>query len=269
MSGKTIASGAKRRALGATCCALAAAAVLTAVPIASAAVAAPTTTPPSGSAPGGPGAQSYLDVARKDCFGTARNTTSKVWFTVAGGVLSDVFSPNIEATNVNTVQYIVTDGQTFADLQQRNMTYSLSSPDRSGMVCQVTSTDAAHGFGQRRLQRNRLRPGEDSRGKPLQPGSGGARPRTPAGVGGRVGKPSRHHRGSSIQDSFSWAAIRLPAAGLLPQPRLRRDRIRARCASLPPCRPVGRPWSAGHNRCPAPARPFQTPLAARGGCPFP
>ena len=69
-----------------------------------------------------------------------------MWFTVAGGVLSDVFSPNIEATNVNTVQYIVTDGRTFADLQQRDMTYSLSSPDRSGMVCRVTSTDRTHGF---------------------------------------------------------------------------------------------------------------------------
>src|SRR5246127_343159 len=101
---------------------------------------------PGDAAPDGPGAQSYLDLARKDCFGTARNTTSKVWFTVAGGVLSDVFSPNIEATNVNTVQYIVTDGHSFADLQQRDMTYSLASPDRSGMVCQVTSTDKAHGF---------------------------------------------------------------------------------------------------------------------------
>ncbi len=37
-------------------------------------------------------------------------------------------------------------GSTFADLQQRDMTYSLSSPDPSGMVCQVTSTDRAHGF---------------------------------------------------------------------------------------------------------------------------
>ncbi len=97
-------------------------------------------------APGGPGATSYLDEARKDCFGTARNTTSKVWFTVADGVLSDVFSPSIENTNVSTVQYIVTDGRTFADLQQRDMTYSVRSLDRSGMVCQVTSTDAAHGF---------------------------------------------------------------------------------------------------------------------------
>ncbi len=99
-----------------------------------------------GSAPGGPGATSYLDVARKDCFGTARNTTSKVWFTVADGVLSDVFSPTIENTNVHTLQYIVTDGRTFTALQQRDMTYRVSSPDPSGMVCRVASSDRAHGF---------------------------------------------------------------------------------------------------------------------------
>ena len=142
MSGKIIVLGAMRRGLGALGCGLVAAVLTTGALATSTAGAAQ----PSGQAPGGPGAQSYLDVARKDCFGTARNTTSKVWFTVAGGVLSDVFSPNIEATNVNTVQYIVTDGHTFADLQQRDMTYSLSSPDPSGMVCQVTSTDRAHGF---------------------------------------------------------------------------------------------------------------------------
>jgi len=98
------------------------------------------------SAPGGPGTPSYLDVARKDCFGTARNTTSKVWFTVAGGVLSDAYYPTIESSNVKTLQYIVTDGKTFADLQERDMTYTVSAPDRSGMVCQVTSTDTKHGF---------------------------------------------------------------------------------------------------------------------------
>jgi glucan 1,4-alpha-glucosidase len=101
---------------------------------------------PSGAAPGGPGRQSYLDTSRKDCFGTARNTVSKAWYTVADGVLSDVYSPTIENTNVSTMQFIVTDGATFADLQQRNMTYTVSSPDPSGMVCQVTSTDSAHGF---------------------------------------------------------------------------------------------------------------------------
>ena len=49
--------------------------------------------PAAGTAPGAPGAMSHFDLARKDCLGTARNTHSKVWFTVAGGVLSDVYYP--------------------------------------------------------------------------------------------------------------------------------------------------------------------------------
>jgi len=144
MSTGTIGSGAiRRRLIGAgSICAV----VVLAAWLAAPALASPGAATPSGQAPGGPGATSYLDTARKDCFGTARNTTSKVWFTVAGGVLSDVFSPTIENTNVSTVQYIVTDGRTFADLQQRDMTYSVSSPDPSGMVCRVTSTDRAHRF---------------------------------------------------------------------------------------------------------------------------
>src|SRR6201996_6940996 len=100
---------------------------------------------PGGAAPDGPGAQSYMGTARKDCFGTAANTGSKAWYTVADGVLSDVYSPTIENSDDATLQYIVTDGRSFTALQQRDMTYTVSS-DPSGMVCQVTSTDAAHGF---------------------------------------------------------------------------------------------------------------------------
>ena len=101
---------------------------------------------PGGAAPGGPGTQSYMDTSRKDCFGTAANTGSKAWYTVADGVLSDVYSPTIENSNDATLQYVVTDGRSFTALQQRDMTYTVSSPDPSGMVCEVTSTDAAHGF---------------------------------------------------------------------------------------------------------------------------
>jgi glucoamylase len=96
-------------------------------------------------APGGPGTTSYFDLARKDCVGTARNTTSKVWYTVAGGVLSDVYEPTIDNTNVETLQYIVTDGSTFTDLQTRDMTYTVTA-DPSGMACTVTATSASHGY---------------------------------------------------------------------------------------------------------------------------
>ena len=75
---------------------------------------------------GAPGALSHFDLARKDCFGTARNTTSKVWYTVAGGVLSDVYYPTIDNTNVETLRYVVTDGATFTDVQGRDTTYTVA-----------------------------------------------------------------------------------------------------------------------------------------------
>jgi glucoamylase len=96
-------------------------------------------------APGAPGAASYFDLARKDCLGTAAANGSKVWYTVAGGVLSDVYEPTIDNTDVSTLQYIVTDGSTFTDLQTRDMTYAVAA-DPTGMSCTVTSTDAKHGF---------------------------------------------------------------------------------------------------------------------------
>jgi glucoamylase len=99
----------------------------------------------AGAAPGAPGAPSYFDLARKDCVGTAAGSGSKVWYTVADGVLSDVYEPTIDNTDVSTLQYIVTDGSTFTDLQTRDLTYTVAA-DPSGMACTVTSTDAKHGF---------------------------------------------------------------------------------------------------------------------------
>jgi glucan 1,4-alpha-glucosidase len=96
---------------------------------------------PTGSAPDAPGALSHFDLARKDCLGTARNSTSKVWYTVADGVLSDVYYPTIDNTNVETLQYVVTDGSTFTDLQTRDTTYAVRAlPASAGMACEVTAT---------------------------------------------------------------------------------------------------------------------------------
>lgn len=88
----------------------------------------------------GPGTLSHFDLARKDCLGTARNTTSKVWFTVANGVLSDVYYPTVDNTNVETLQLVVTDGHSFTDLQTRDMTYTVQAPDARSLDCRVVST---------------------------------------------------------------------------------------------------------------------------------
>ena len=89
----------------------------------------------------GPGAASHFDLARKDCVGTAHGG-SKIWFTVAGGVLSDVYEPTIDNTDVESMRFAVTDGRTFTELQGRDTTYRVST-DPTGMACTVTTWSRA------------------------------------------------------------------------------------------------------------------------------
>jgi|CZKT01.1.fsa_nt_gi glucoamylase len=134
-----------RRRIAGTLATLATVALVIPLAAASAGAATGAASAPSVVAPGAPGSMSYFDLARKDCVGTAAGTASKVWYTVAGGVLSDTYEPTIDNTNVSTLQYVVTDGSTFTDLQTRDMTYTVSA-DPTGMACTVTTVDAAHGY---------------------------------------------------------------------------------------------------------------------------
>src|SRR3954462_6000635 len=108
--------------------------------LAAAALAAPAQAAPPTGATDGPGDVSHFDLARKDCVGTARNRGSKVWFTVADGVLSDVYFPTNDTTNNETLQYVVTDGTSFTDLQSRDMTYTVQALDDRALTCRVTAT---------------------------------------------------------------------------------------------------------------------------------
>ena len=62
-------------------------------------------------------------------------------------MLSDTYWPTEDATNVHSLQYIVSDGSTFTDLQERDMNYRVV-PDPTGMSCTVIASPktSAHGY---------------------------------------------------------------------------------------------------------------------------
>ena len=78
-------------------------------------------TPPSistaskDSAPGAPGEHAGWTPANKDGFGTAKNRESLVWFTLAQGELTEVYYPDLSTPAVRDLQFIVSDGLTFAE----------------------------------------------------------------------------------------------------------------------------------------------------------
>ncbi|HZA51631.1 MAG TPA: glycoside hydrolase family 15 protein [Myxococcaceae bacterium] len=74
-----------------------------------------TSTPPKEVPPGAPGEHVGWAPANKDGFGTAKNRDSLVWFTLAHGELTEVYYPDLSTPAVRDLQFIVSDGATFAE----------------------------------------------------------------------------------------------------------------------------------------------------------
>ncbi|HEX8336191.1 MAG TPA: glucan 1,4-alpha-glucosidase [Pyrinomonadaceae bacterium] len=64
-----------------------------------------------GLAPGRPGRDAHWPGAGKEAVGTSNTLESKVWFTLRGGVLDEVFYPTVDVANTQTLQLVVYHGQ--------------------------------------------------------------------------------------------------------------------------------------------------------------
>ncbi|WP_193605729.1 glycoside hydrolase family 15 protein [Nocardioides dongkuii] len=82
--------------------------------------------------PAGPGKKSTWTEADKTGFGTARTRRSRVWFTLQGGRMSEVFYPDLSAPSVRALELVVTDGATFTD-RSRDMTHEVTRPDEGSL----------------------------------------------------------------------------------------------------------------------------------------
>jgi len=58
-------------------------------------------------APDGPGQDAHWPSAAKNGFGTSNTLASKVWFTLNGGVLTEVFYPTLDVPNVQSLQLVI------------------------------------------------------------------------------------------------------------------------------------------------------------------
>src|ERR1044072_6352874 len=76
----------------------------------------------------------------KDGFGPARPLASKVWFTLGGGELTEVYAPNLGTPSYRDLQFVVSDGRTFSERETDAATHSTRLADpRSLTYRQVTS----------------------------------------------------------------------------------------------------------------------------------
>src|ERR1700685_2103951 len=64
----------------------------------------------------GPGGAASWTTGNKLAVGTSAGLDSKVWFTVAKGITSEVFYPRLDIPNMEDMQHVVTNGSPFGDL---------------------------------------------------------------------------------------------------------------------------------------------------------
>ena len=78
----------------------------------------------------GQGADAHWPTAAKNGFGTSNTLQSKVWFTLANGVMTEVFYPTLDVPNVQTLQLMFeVDGRMETELNDMRYDRLRTSPD--------------------------------------------------------------------------------------------------------------------------------------------
>jgi len=70
---------------------------------------------------GGPGIPPRWTHAAKDGVGTAYASSSRLWFTVWNGVVTEVYYPTVDRPQLRDLQFLVTDGESFFHEEKRHL----------------------------------------------------------------------------------------------------------------------------------------------------
>ena len=97
----------------------------------------------SAEAPGAPGIPHHWAPALKQAVGTSyesKGAQSPLWFTVAEGIVTEVFYPTVDTAQVGDLQFIVTDGKKFFSEQKRHTSPHVTY-ENEGLTVLVTGAD--------------------------------------------------------------------------------------------------------------------------------
>ena len=75
------------------------------------------------------GSDAHWATARKDGFGTANSTESKVWFTLADGMLTEVYYPTLDVPNVQALQLLVVTPEGTIETEQDDTIHTIELRD--------------------------------------------------------------------------------------------------------------------------------------------
>jgi glucoamylase len=96
-------------------------------------------------APGAPGTIPTWTAGSKEGVGTATSTNSHVWFTLEGGILTEVYYPRLDTADVRTLEFAVSDGKSVW-IESKDMLHSIERENEDALVFRQTSRDSGERF---------------------------------------------------------------------------------------------------------------------------
>jgi len=90
---------------------------------------------------GHPGAPPTWQTARKAGLGTALSAGSRVWFTLARGIVTEVYYPRVDTANTRDLQWLITDRRTFVHEEQRDLRHHLRMVAPGVPAYEIVSAD--------------------------------------------------------------------------------------------------------------------------------
>src|SRR5258706_11793772 len=77
---------------------------------------------------GQPGIPPRWTHGEKDGVGTAYASSSRIWFTIWNGILTEVYYPNIDRPQIRDLQFLISDGKNFFHDEKRNLQTKVERP---------------------------------------------------------------------------------------------------------------------------------------------
>jgi glucoamylase len=90
-------------------------------------------------APGGPGIEPRWTRGTKVAVGTAYSTSSRLWYTLDYGCVTEVYYPTIDSPQIRDLQFLVTDGETFFHDERRNFVGDIDCVSEAALGFEVTN----------------------------------------------------------------------------------------------------------------------------------
>jgi glucoamylase len=90
---------------------------------------------------GWPGIEPRWTHGDKDGVGTAYAASSRIWFTLWNGIITEVYYPTVDHPQIRDLQYLVTDGKTFFHDEKRNLKSKCERLSDHALGYRITNVD--------------------------------------------------------------------------------------------------------------------------------